>query len=99
MLFPGFVAVPFKSIVSSDSGSARADYALIENGYRSWWVVEVELSTHSLHGHVIPQVSVLANARYGADEARLLAARASHLEERRLVSLMKGLPPRVLVVV
>jgi hypothetical protein len=98
-LFPDYLAVEFKMLVSSESGAAKADYALIDRAYRSWWVVEVELIHHSLDSHVLPQVDVLANAAYGDDCATFLAERSSSLNGDRLKRLMKGLQPKVLLIV
>src|SRR5438876_880227 len=98
-LFPGRIPALFKKTVYSDDGAARPDYALIEVQYRNWWVVEVEMGNHSLEGHVLPQVAVLARAQYGEDEAEYLAGRSSELDLAKLVDLMKGELPRVLVVV
>jgi len=98
VIFPAFHALPFKKVVSSETDSARADYALIEKGYREWWVVEVEMSYHSLSGHVIPQIRTLANARYGHEEAEYLARQKPDLHPQRLMDMMKGTPPTVLVV-
>lgn len=97
-VFPGFHAVPFKKTVQSDFGTARADYSLIETNYREWWVVEVEMSHHSLQGHIIPQITTLANARYGKEESDYLHQKAPLLDVERLASMMKGTSPRVLVV-
>jgi hypothetical protein len=98
-LFPGYVPVLFKKTVYSEDGAARPDYALVEVQYRDWWVVEVEMGNHSLEDHVLPQVAVLARAQYGEEEAEYLAGRSSELDLPKLVDLMKGDLPRVLVVV
>ena len=98
-LFPGYTAVPFKKLVYSDFDAARPDYALVESQYRDWWVVEVELGHHPLEGHVLPQVAVLARAAYGDPEAAYLSRRSQVLDAPKLMDLMKGALPRVLVVV
>jgi len=98
-LFRGYRVVKFQRTVYSDSGSARPDYALIELHYKHWWIVEVEMAHHSLEGHVIPQVSTLCNAYYGPEEAEYLSARTPELEPDRLKELLRGLPPKVLVIV
>jgi hypothetical protein len=79
LLFPGFHCVPFKKTVYSEDDAARPDYALVEADYREWWVVEMELSYHSLEGHVLPQVNTLSRARYGDEEADYLAAHSESL--------------------
>ena len=99
VLFPGFHCVPFKKTVYSEDEAARPDYALVEAEYREWWVVEMELSHHSLEGHVLPQVNTLSRARYGEEEATYLAVQSESLDRVWLRDLMKGQVPRVLVVV
>jgi len=98
-LFPQFWFVRFKATVSSEEGSCKADYALIDKDYRRWWVVEIELAHHSLEGHVLPQVAILANATYGAPEADYLAAQEGRLDAALLHEMMLGRAPDVLVIV
>jgi hypothetical protein len=99
LLFPQYYLVPFKKTVYSDEDSARADLALIERNYREWWVVEVELSQHSFEGHIIPQVETLTRAKYGYDEAKYLSQQSTKLNYERLEDMMKGIQPKVLIIV
>jgi len=99
VMYPGFIAVRFKKTVYSEDGSARADLALIQRDYLAWWVVEIEKASHSTLGHVLPQVRTLANASYGREEATYLHNQSDCLEGSRLVDMIRGEPPRVLVVV
>ena len=99
LLFPDFFVVPFKVTVSSEDDSAKADLALVERNYREWWVVEVELGNHSFEGHVLPQVRTLSRAPYGEDEGRALCDGCVELSLRRVLEMVKGRQPRVLVVV
>jgi hypothetical protein len=98
-LYPGYHIVPFKKLVTSEFGDARADLALIDTRYRDWWVVEVELAVHSLSRHVLPQVAALSMAVYGEEEAKHLAGRSSALDLDALREMVLGAPPRVLVLV
>ena len=97
-LFPEYVMVPFKVMVSSPNGQRKPDFALVELAYRSWWVVEIELAHHPMI-HVMDQVSVFATATYGEPEADVLSRGATSLDRSRLSQMMKGAPPGVLVVV
>jgi hypothetical protein len=98
-IFPEYHPVPFKCIVLSDDGDARADFALIHRDYRSWWVVEAEMGHHSLSGHVVPQVRKLSRAGYTGTEAEYLCDNAPHLDIARVNEMIKGQQPRVLVIV
>ena len=99
ILYPEFYVVPFKATVFAEDASAKADLALIDKNYREWWVAEVEMGHHPFETHVLPQVQTLSRAVYGEDEARWLAAKCCDLNEARLLDLMKGDQPRVLVIV
>ena len=95
---PGYVSVPFKLTVTATHGAARADLALVQSNYLAWWVVEVELATHSLSGHVLPQVRTLAEATYGRRVADYLATKADCLDRTKLRDMIRGEQPRVLVI-
>jgi hypothetical protein len=98
-IFPDYAVIRFDKIVASEHGAAKADLALVDRHYRFWWVVEIELSTHSLEGHVRPQVQTLSSAEYGADEAGYISDRSPGLDAAKVQQMMKGNQPRVLVVV
>lgn len=98
-LYPRYRMVPFKTTVASETGTAKPDFALIAADYAAWLVVEVELAHHSLGGHVLPQIQVLATARYGEDQAAYLASQAHDLDVTKLRVLMRGAQPRVMVIV
>jgi hypothetical protein len=98
-LFPTYWLVPFKRTVSSESNSAKADFALVHRSYRDWWVVEAELAHHSFGGHVRPQIETLSQAFYGEESADYLASKDSRLDVARMRSVVKGQQPRVLVIV
>jgi hypothetical protein len=98
-LFPDYVVVRFDTIVESERGNGKADLALIDRSYRFWWVVEIELSTHPLGGHVLPQVQILSMAAYGGDQAAFMARHSPELDAKKLEQMVKGSQPRVVVVV
>jgi hypothetical protein len=99
VLYPEYYVVPFKATVSAEDSTAKADLALIEKNYRQWWVGEVEMGHHSLESHVLPQVRTLSRAVYGEEEALRLSAKCPALNSARLLDMMKGTQPRVLVIV
>ena len=95
---PGTKIVPYKRTVYSGDDSARADLAIISNDYKDWFVVEVEMIRHSLHGHVVPQVRTLRGAAYGQADADYLAAKDNSLDAYKLSQMMKGRSPEILVI-
>lgn len=98
-LYPTFHLVRFKCDVASEFGTARPDLALIDKNYRKWWVVEVELASHSLDDHVEPQVRILANGAYNRRHAEVLSRNDSALDSARISDMVLGAQPRVLVIV
>lgn len=99
-LFPGWVPVNFKAdVVGNDGVIKRPDLALIDPQYRKWCVVEVELAHHDLSGHVLPQIEVFCSGSYGEAHAQHLKRQDHELDLRRLIQMMSGLMPEVMVVV
>ncbi len=99
ILYPKYIVVPFNKTVYSNFNSAKADLALIDAYYRWWWVVEIEMIHHSLYQHVLPQVETLSNAKYGRDVVEYLISKNDSLNHLLLIDMMKGVQPRMLVVV
>lgn len=96
---PSSRIVGYKRTVYNDEDSAQADLAVISDDYREWFVVEVEMNRHSLHGHVIPQIRTLYGAVYGGADADYLVSKDASLDRDKLGEMMKGLPPKVIVIV
>lgn len=98
-LYPDYHTIPFKGvIIESEYGTVKADLALIDKDYLNWWVIEVEMSRHSLKGHVLPQVEKLANGVYGDNVATYFHKNCPALDLEKLLILMKGKQPQVMVV-
>jgi hypothetical protein len=99
LLCPGAFLVPFKERIQDSSLNVHcADLALIDRDYRFWWVIEVELTSHSLYSHVLPQVSTFLDGYYGTQHARALLKTQHELEEIRLHDMLRGEQPRVVVI-
>jgi hypothetical protein len=98
-LFSSFFLIRFKKTLFSEDGSAKADFILIDKLYRKWWIIEVEMSDHSLEGHIMPQVRVLSRSVFGEEEIKYLLEKKPELHERELGHLVKNTPPKVLVIV
>ena len=98
VIYPDYYTIPFKVVVESEHGTAKADLALIDKDYLNWWVIEVEMSRHSLNGHVLPQIEILSNAVYGENISDFFFQKRPDLNYDKLKILMKGSQPRVMVV-
>lgn len=99
LLYPDYYAIPFKMTVYTDDDSRKPDMILVHRAYKDWWVVEVEMEDHSLDSHIIPQVRTLGNATYGESVAKYIWGKQPQLDLKLLKDMLKGKPPRVLVVV
>lgn len=102
VIFEGWRVVSFKvDVFARDSGYGpkRPDLALIHPEYREWWVVEVEVATHNLATHVVPQVAVFSFAAYDQKHAGYLVAQCPELDRERLEILVTSVQPGVAVIV
>jgi len=98
-LFPGYFCFQFKKPVNSIYGTGIPDLVLIDQEYREWIIVEVELEHHRLQGDVLDQVVKFAAGEYKKVHAEYLLAKHSELDEDRLVALVTGTQPRISVFV
>jgi hypothetical protein len=64
-LFPGLAYYRFRPPIPSRWGVRHPDGALLARGCPQWWVVEIELHTHDVDKHVIPQLEGLGDGTYG----------------------------------
>jgi hypothetical protein len=98
-LYPEYHVIPYGKLIESDFDAAIADMAFIAKDFSGWWIVEVELASHSLGGHVLPQVDVFLNGRYGLEDAEYLASHAPDLDPDRIKDVVRGEQPEVMVIV
>jgi hypothetical protein len=94
-LFPGYFCFQFKKPVNSIYGTGIPDLVLIDQEYREWIIVEVELEHHRLQGDVLDQVVKFAAGEYKRGHAEYLLAKHSELDTDRLVALVTGTQPRI----
>lgn len=85
-------------MVFTDFDSVKPDLALIDKKYRKWWVVEIELSIHSLRDHIIPQIRKLHDADYGSYLVESFIKDNRNLNKKKLESMLKGNPPNVIII-
>ncbi|MEX1041416.1 MAG: hypothetical protein WDZ51_12335 [Pirellulaceae bacterium] len=55
-LFPGYRCIEFTGIFNYDDRGYRPDLALVAKDFSHWFIIEVELLSHSFDLHVLPQV-------------------------------------------
>lgn len=96
--FPAYHCVLFGgTFVHSDSGARRPDLALVARDFSHWFVVEVELTSHSLESHVLPQVRAFC---YGTPQADCAGSLSRNLEITReqAQTLLAFVPSSVAVI-
>lgn len=96
--FPDYRCIPFRADFSFENQIRRSDLALVHKSFSHWFIVEVELLSHSLIGHVIPQVRCF---RYGdplSSTAGLLCEAIPEMAHSRAVSFLQFIPRSVVVV-
>ncbi len=64
-LMPGYKIASWKPLIRDWHGhGAKPDLAMISHDLESWYVIEVELASHSVWGHIEPQLETLRNGVY-----------------------------------
>jgi hypothetical protein len=97
--YPEYYCIAFRADFSFENQVRRSDLALVHKSFSHWFIVEVELLSHSLMGHVVPQVRCF---RYGdplSSSASLLCDTIPQMDYSRAVSFLQFIPRSVLVVV
>lgn len=96
--FPEYLCIPFRADFSFENQVRRSDLALVHKSFSHWFIVEVELLSHSLMWHVVPQVRCF---RYGdplSSCAGLLCDAIPEMDYARAVSFLQFIPRSVVVV-
>ena len=98
-LMPSYKVASWKPLIRDWYGrGARPDLAMIAGDLESWYVVEVELASHSVGGHIEPQLDALRNGVY--DSALLSDLQRSFpSEDTESLRQMVGRDPGLLCIV
>lgn len=85
------------TFVHPECGAKRPDLVLVAKDLSHWFVVEVEIGSHSLEHHVLPQVRAFV---YGEPQADCASSLASKLEisQQRAETLVRLVPKAVAVI-
>jgi hypothetical protein len=95
---PDYLCGVFAGSFLLDGDRRVADLALIHKSFSHWFVVEVELASHSLRSHVLPQLRCF---RFGEPEETCITSlcRAfSGIDRGQAQSLLRYVPRAVVVV-
>lgn len=85
-IYPRYKCVVFGGDFEYEGRISRPDLALVARDHSHWFIVEVELLTHSLEGHVIPQVTAFQYGEPQANCAPILARELGiHVAEAEMI--------------
>jgi hypothetical protein len=96
-MFPNYHCVVFTGGFRHEGALHRPDLALVANDFSHWFIIEVELTSHSLTEHVLPQVR---SFRYGEPDSGCARALAVSLGigESQARTLLECVPYGVAVI-
>ncbi len=96
-LRPDCMLFPFHPKVFHDDAVWSPDLAVVDKGFSYWFVVEVEIATHHLEKHVIPQVTAFCEGRYDTSAVNMLAE-SVRVGMQQAETLLATIPRDVVVV-
>lgn len=96
-LYKGYRCFRFTGGFEYEGKCYEPDLALVASDYSHWFVIEVELITHSLDGHVMPQVRCF---QYGTPkpECSIILARELGISHEHAKSIVEYVPRSVAVI-
>jgi|694.fasta_scaffold57528_3 hypothetical protein len=98
-IFPDYHCLDFKLKVSSKAGATIPDFALIAKDYSSWIIGEVELASHNLTEHVLPQMERFILGKYDDGSiASKLCLKYPSLDQVKVQDLLRTQDPEVFLV-
>lgn len=97
VLFPGFLAVRHRCLLSNDRGNVTPHFALIDRHYRTWWLVLLQTGKPPSAAFFQDVAEIIRAHPYEQDDARTLAQRNASLDETSLARLMRDEMPKLYV--
>ncbi|MBN9533293.1 MAG: hypothetical protein J0H10_08045 [Alphaproteobacteria bacterium] len=96
-VYQNYHCIVFGGSFRLENSISRPDLALIANDFSHWFVIEVELVSHSLDRHVVPQVRTF---RYGdpLPDCISILVREMKLDAAQVETFLKVVPRGVAVI-
>jgi hypothetical protein len=96
-VYPDYHCFPFGGTFKLEDNISRPDIALVAKDLSHWFVIEVELVSHSLHGHVLPQIRTF---RYGEPQADCLSvlSKVLSMDRGQIQTFVRTVPRAVAVI-
>jgi hypothetical protein len=97
-IYPDYFCFPFGGTFKFEQNVSRPDIALVAKDLSHWFVIEVELVSHSLDGHIMPQIRTF---RYGDPQPDCISVISTELGLARaqVETLILTVPRFVAVIV
>ena len=96
-LQPDCIIFPFHPNVHHDDAVWIPDLAVVDKGFGYWFVVEVEIATHHLEKHVLPQVTAFCEGRYAENTVDILSTTLA-VTRQRAETFLATIPREVVVI-
>ena len=96
-LYPDYIIFPFRPDVRYDDTVWNPDLAVVDRNHGFWFVLEVEIASHHLEKHVLPQVNAFSYGKYGNDAIAQLSKGLS-ISKASAQTLLSIIPRDVVVV-
>jgi len=96
-LYPSCHVIRFAPTVVNEGVPWKPDLALIARDLSYWFVIEVEIGTHSLEKHVIPQVIGLRDGIYDLSTVDLIS-KSTGIPSDNIAAFVKFVPRYVAVI-
>src|SRR5580658_2270176 len=96
-IYPDHSCFPFGGTFKLEDNVSRPDLALVAKDLSHWFVIEIELISHSLDGHVLPQVRTF---RYGEPQRDCISvlSKALSLDRFQSEQIVQSVPRTVAVI-
>jgi hypothetical protein len=96
-IYPGYHCFPFGGTFKLEDNVSRPDIALVAKDLSHWFVIEVELVSHSLDGHVLPQIRTF---RYGEPQPVCISvlSKALSIDPSQIRTFLMSVPRTVAVI-
>jgi hypothetical protein len=96
-IYPRYQCFVFGGGFEYDGRLSRPDLAMVASDFTHWFIIEVELVSHSLKGHVLPQVTAF---RYGTPQPDCITIleRELGIDRSRARTLLDHVPRSVVVI-
>jgi len=96
-VYPNYICFPFAGSFKLDDDISKPDLALVAKDLSHWFIIEVELVSHSLDRHVLPQIRCFQYGTPQEDCISILARELSKTPEQ-IHTFLRVVPRTVAVI-